>query len=226
MRHNSEACVRNREPILEALRSLLPNGLVLEIASGTGQHAAWFAASLPNIWQPSDRTSEARESTSDWCDGLPNVREPLDLDVMKPWPIDHAEAVFCANMVHISPWASTLALLEGAARILPVCGKLVLYGPFRRGGQMVASNMDFDAWLKARDPAFGVRDLEAVEAAAAGFSLAEVLELPANNLLVVFQRVPRRDDRDPPALPRTTQHPRAAGRLGDPRPHRAPRTRR
>ena len=186
MRLHSDACLRNREPILQALRPRLTCGLVLEIASGTGMHAAWFGAALPVVWQPTDADPGARASISAWCAALPNVREPLDLDVLKPWPIDHADAIFCANMIHISPWSTTPALFTGAARILPPSGRLFLYGPFRRGGRMVASNVEFDAWLQTRDPGFGVRDLEAVEAAAAGLTLAEVVELPANNLLTVW----------------------------------------
>jgi len=188
MRQHSEACVRNQGPILAALQPRLPAGLVLEVASGTGQHAAWFGAALPNTWQPTDRTPEGRASIQAWCAGVPNVLPPLDLDVLAPWPVERADAVYCANMVHIAPWACAQALVEGAARVLGPGGRLFLYGPFRRGGHLVPSNVDFDGWLKARDPAFGVRDLEAVEAAATGFTLAEVVEMPANNQLVVFDR--------------------------------------
>ena len=155
------------------------------------------------IWQPSDPDSGALESIAGWIAGLPTVRPPITLDVQHPWPalrgppdatggaagsLESPAAIFCANMVHISPWACTLALLDGAARALPG-GKLFLYGPFRRGGFLVPSNLDFDAWLKARDPAFGVRDLEAVESAATGFTLEEIVEMPANNLLTVWGRM-------------------------------------
>ncbi len=191
MRQTSEACLRNRGPILDALRPRLPPGLVLEIASGTGQHAAWLGGALPNTWQPSERTPEGRESIAEWCAGLPNVLPPLALDVTEAWPIDHADAVFCANMIHIAPWAATLALLEGAARVLPTGGLLFLYGPFRIRGAMAPSNVDFDAWLKARDPAYGVRDLEALQAAAPALELAERVELPANNLLTMWRRQAR-----------------------------------
>lgn len=193
MKRSSPACERNREPILAVLREVLPpTGLVLEIASGTGQHAVHFAAALTGLqWQPSDADPESRASVRAWAEeaALPNVLPPLTLDVLEPWPLARADAIFCANMVHISPWACTLALLAGAKAILPPGAPLVLYGPYRRGGHMVASNHEFEAWLKARDPRFGVRDLEAVIAAAAGFALDRVVEMPANNLVVVLRRV-------------------------------------
>lgn len=196
MRQHSEACLRNREPLWQALRCRLPAGLILEIASGTGMHAAFFGARLDDergantLWQPSDPDPGALGSIAAWCEGVPAVLPPVRLDVTEPWPglKTAPSALFCANMVHISPWACTLALLDGAARIVTPGGKLFLYGPFRRGGLMVPSNVDFDGWLKARNPAFGVRDLEAVASAAAGFALAEVLEMPANNLLTVWLR--------------------------------------
>lgn len=193
-RLDAPATGRNREPILEVLRRVLPPaGLVLEVASGTGQHAAFFAESLPDlVWQPTDRDPTHRTSIAAWTEGLPNVRPPLDLDTTRrPWPVERAEAVVCINMIHIAPWEAGLGLLDGAAAVLPPGGPLVLYGPYRRGGAHTApSNAAFDADLRARNPAWGVRDLEAVESAAvaAGFTLQEVVAMPANNLTVLFRR--------------------------------------
>lgn len=198
-RLDAPAAARNREPILAVLRRVLPEqGLVLEVASGTGQHAAHFAVALPGVvWQPSDPDPAHRASTAAWTEGMPNVRPPLDLDTGRwPWPVDRADAVVCSNMIHIAPWAACLGLLGGAAECLPAGAPLVLYGPYRRGGAHTApSNAAFDADLRARNPDWGVRDLEAVAAAAAGFVLEEVVEMPANNLTVVFRRL------DLPAVP-------------------------
>jgi len=193
-RLDAPATARNREPILTVLRRVLPPaGVVLEIASGTGQHAAFFAAALPGVeWQPSDPDPAHRASVAAWTAEVPNVRAPLDLDATRHlWPLARADAVLCVNMIHIAPWQACLGLLEGAAGVLPAGAPLVLYGPYRRGGAHTApSNAAFDADLRARNPAWGVRDLEAVQAAAAdaGFALAEVVEMPANNLTVVFRR--------------------------------------
>ena len=187
----SAACERNREPILAALRDELPaRGVVLEVASGTGMHAAWFAAALPGLtWQPTDREEASRRSVAAWCEGLPNVRPPLALDVLEPWPVDRADAVFCANMIHIAPWEAGRALLAGAARVLSAGAPLVLYGPFVRPGVETAeSNLRFDADLRARDPRWGLRSLDDVVAAAGGFRLARVVELPANNVVVALRR--------------------------------------
>ena len=184
---------RNKGPILEVLQRVLPQaGVVLEIASGTGQHAAHFAAALPHlVWQPSDADLRVHESIRAWTGELTNVRSPVALDVREPWPLARADAVLCINMIHISPWVATLALIEGAGRVLPQGGVLFLYGPYRRFGRHTApSNEAFDASLRARDPQWGVRDLEAVEecAAAAGLRLNEIVEMPANNLSVVFEK--------------------------------------
>ena len=193
-RLDAPATGRNREPLLAVLRRALPaEGLVLEVASGTGQHAAFFAEALPGlVWQPTDRDPTHRASIAAWTEGLPNVRPPLDLDTThRPWPVERAAAVVCINMIHIAPWEAGLGLLDGAAAVLPAGGPLVLYGPYRRGGMHTApSNAAFDADLRTRNPAWGVRDLEAVETAAlaAGFTLAEVVEMPANNLTVLFRR--------------------------------------
>lgn len=195
-RRHAPATERNRAPILEVLRRALPDtGTVLEVASGTGQHAVAFAAALPGlVWQPSDPDPELRASIAAWVGGggLANLRAPLALDATAPdWPVERADAVVCINMIHIAPWPAALGLLDGAARLLPAGGPLVLYGPFRRGGAHTApSNAAFDDDLRRRNPDWGVRDLETVAGAAAarGLSLAEVAEMPANNLTVVLRR--------------------------------------
>jgi len=197
-RRHAPATARNRDAILTALRRHLPaRGLVLEVASGTGEHAVHFAAALRHLtFQPSDPDPDARASIDAWARdaGLPNLRAALALDVTAPdWEeaAGRADAVLCVNMVHIAPWAATKGLMRGAARLLPVGGVLCLYGPFRREGRHTApSNAAFDAQLRASDPAWGVRDLEAVgnEAAARGFAPPVVKETPANNLFVAFRR--------------------------------------
>lgn len=189
------ATTRNRGPILEVLRRVLPpTGVVLEVASGSGQHAEHFARHLPGlIWQPSDMEAQHRVSIAAWCEGVANVRPPLALDVhQQPWPIAAADAVFCANMIHIAPWSAALALLEGAARVLGRDGgaPLVLYGPFRVGGAHTApSNEAFDQSLRSRDASWGVRDLDEVTACAAAHGLVhdETIAMPANNLSVVYR---------------------------------------
>lgn len=196
MKREAPAAARNREPILEVLRDRLPGrGLVLEVASGTGEHALHFAAALPGlVFQPSDPDPDARASIDAWVadSGLPNLRPALALDASGPnWPVAAADAVLCCNMIHISPWASAVGLVTGAGRILPPGGLLYLYGPYRRDGRHTApSNEAFDADLKRRNPAWGVRDLEAVAdlAVDAGFGGPEVVEMPANNLSVMFRR--------------------------------------
>jgi len=187
---------RNAAPILEVLRRVLPaRGTVLEIASGTGQHAVHFAGALPGLdWQPSDADPRSRASIDAWraYTGLPTLRAPLDLDVCRePWPIDAADAIVCINMIHISPWQASIALMKGAAARLPAGGVLFLYGPYRRDGAHTApSNEAFDAQLRARDPAWGVRDMEAVEALAQaeGLICEERVPMPANNFSVVFRK--------------------------------------
>ena len=187
---------RNCRPILDVLRQVLPaHGLILEIASGGGQHAAFFAPQFPAVtWQPSDPDATARASVQAWADAAncPNLRPPLDLDATAAaWPIDKADAVVCINMIHISPWEATLGLMRGCGRILPDGGVLYLYGPFRRSGQHTApSNATFDADLKSRDARWGVRDVGevATEAAAQGFGAPVIIPMPANNLSVVFRR--------------------------------------
>jgi hypothetical protein len=192
VRKHAPATLRNREAIASVLVEELPvTGLVLEIASGSGEHAAHFAQELPgHIWQPSDPDASARTSITAWCRGLANVRPPLDLDaVASVWPIDRADAVLCINMVHISPWEATLGLLGGAARLLAPGSPLIIYGPFRREGVPLApSNAAFDESLRARDARWGLRSVEAAREAARGFSLDRIVEMPANNLTLVFRR--------------------------------------
>jgi SAM-dependent methyltransferase len=193
VRLHAPATERNKQPILDVLQRVLPPvGLVLEIASGTGQHVAHFATALPHlVWQPSDLDLRVHQSIRAWTEPLTNVRPPLALDVRQPWPLAHADAVLCSNMIHISPWEAALALIDGAGRVLPQGGVLFLYGPYRRFGRhTAASNAAFDASLRATDPQWGVRDLEAVEerAAVAGLRLEEIVEMPANNLSVVLRK--------------------------------------
>ena len=194
-RRFAPAVARNRDPLLAVLRPRLPRrGLVLEVASGTGEHLAALAALTPDLtFQPTDPDPDARASTDAWAQHLSarNMRPALPLDAAAPEtrPVAAADAMLCVNMVHIAPWAATLGLLRGAARLLPPGAALVLYGPFRRGGIHTApSNAAFDASLRARDPAWGVRDLDAVAAAAEGFHRPEIIPMPANNLTVVFRR--------------------------------------
>jgi hypothetical protein len=185
---------RNREAILAVLREVLPaSGTVLELASGSGQHVAHFAAALPLLrWQPSDRDPELFASIAAWTHDLANVSEPLTLDVISShWPIARCEAVMCANMIHIAPWEACLGMLDGVARTLEGAGPLCLYGPFKRGGIHTApSNESFDRSLRERDARWGVRDLDEVtkEANDRGFALDRVFDMPANNLTVVFRR--------------------------------------
>jgi hypothetical protein len=196
-RQQAPAAARNRDPILAVLRGVLPqSGTVLEIASGSGEHSVHFARAMPGlIFQPSDPNPGARLSIAAWAaeSGLANLRPPLALDAASPsWSITAADSVLCINMIHISPWAATEGLIRGAAAILPPGGPLYLYGPYRRAGVATApSNEAFDQDLRRRDPAWGLRDLEAVAAlaAAAGFSGPAITGMPANNLSVVFRRL-------------------------------------
>ncbi|BCZ81530.1 SAM-dependent methyltransferase [Paraburkholderia terrae] len=196
LRQHAPSAERNREPILAVLERVLPaTGTVLEVASGTGQHAIHFAAALPHlVWQPSDLDDEARASIAAWTahSSLANVRPPLALDVRDAsWGIEAAAAIVCINMIHISPWASAQALIGGAGRLLGPGGVLFLYGPYRRSGAHTApTNAAFDEQLRRRNPAWGVRDMEAVVALAdaAGFDADEPVEMPANNFSLVFRK--------------------------------------
>ncbi len=193
---SSPAALRNRVLIADILRPLLPEtGLVLELASGTGEHVVHFARTMPGlIWQPSDPSPVARASIAAWTEGeaLENVRQPLDWDVTQaPMPVSHADAMVCINMIHISPWAATLALMEVAGQILPHGGVLYLYGPYRRADRALeAGNAAFDADLRARNPEWGLRDLAAVigVAGAQGLRCDDVIEMPANNLSVILRK--------------------------------------
>lgn len=186
---------RNRAPILEVLdRWLGPEARVLEVASGSGQHAAAWCAERPGWrWQPSDLGADERASIDAWCGPLSNVAPALALDVLGPWPEGPYDAVFCANMIHIAPWSCTPALLHGAAAVLRPGGRLLTYGPYRVDGRHTSpSNAEFDASLRARNPTWGVRDVGEVHAVAeeAGLAWVEQVELPANNRVLVFQRPP------------------------------------
>ncbi|MGA9581557.1 MAG: DUF938 domain-containing protein [Allosphingosinicella sp.] len=195
MKRSAPATERNREPIAAVLREILPGrGTLLEIASGTGEHAVFFAGLFPALrWLPSDPDPEALASIRARRDeaGLENLLEPVRVDAAAgTWPVATAAAILCVNMVHISPWAATEGLMRGAGRLLPAGAPLVLYGPYRRAGMPTApSNEAFDSSLRARNPEWGLRDLEAVEAEAAkhGLRLERVVEMPANNLTLVFR---------------------------------------
>ena len=195
-RETAPSAERNKQPILEVLaRVLPPSGLVLEIGSGTGQHVAHFAKALPGLtFQPSEMDASRHASIAAWIrhEQLANVRAPLGFDVTRlPWPVPAADAIVCINVIHISPWEATLALMKGAGEILPPGGVLVTYGPYKRGGVHTApSNEAFDASLRARDPSWGVRDMEEVAEVARenGLELTEAVPMPANNFTLVFRR--------------------------------------
>ena len=195
-KRSAPAALRNREPIAEVLREWLPaDGLVLEIASGTGEHAVHFAEAFPQLeWQPSDVDAAALASIEAWrgASGLANVRAPLVLDASSAdWPCDRAGAILSINMVHISPWASAIGLVRGAARLLPPCGALILYGPWLKDDiETAPSNLAFDADLRRRNPQWGLRRVEdfAELAAAHALALAEVRAMPANNLMLLFRK--------------------------------------
>lgn len=195
-RRFSPSVARNRDAILARLRDVLPPaGLLLEVASGGGEHAVHFAAALPGlVFQPSDPAPASRASIDAWAAaaGLANLRPALALDAVSPdWPVAAADAVLCINMIHIAPWAAAVGLVAGAARLLSAGGLLYLYGPFRRAGRHTApSNDAFDRDLRESNAEWGVRDLEAVTAlaAACGFAAPEVIDMPANNLSLAFRR--------------------------------------
>jgi SAM-dependent methyltransferase len=189
------AVARNRDPILTVLRRILPSrGTVLEIASGTGEHAIYFAQHLSHLkWQPTDLDPAALASIAAHraATTLPNLLAPLRLDVTAAaWPIEQADAVVSINMIHISPWSAAQGLMSGAARLLAAGNVLYLYGPFKENGIHTApSNAAFDASLQARDPKWGVRDIDDVRDLANkhGFDFVERVAMPANNLSLVFQ---------------------------------------
>lgn len=197
-RAHAPATLRNREPILAVLRRVLPQrGLLLEIASGTGEHAAFMTPQLGPalIWQPSDHRAEALAdidgNTGDTH--CPRIRPAIQLDVCAAvWPVERADAMYCANMIHIAPWAAAEGLFAGAAHVLAAGAPLILYGPFKRHSSHTApSNERFDAALRAQDPRWGVRCLDAEVQPLAegnGFVLEEIIAMPANNLTVIFRR--------------------------------------
>jgi hypothetical protein len=195
MKKHAPATARNREPIREVLDRELPaTGLVLEIASGTGEHAVAFARAFPTItWQPSDPSPDSVASIAAHRDeaALPNLAAPLLLDITAPCPLSHADAIVCINMVHIAPWEAALALFATAGTILSSGALLYLYGPFLFDGETAPSNREFDASLRARDPRWGVRDVRDLTAAAtsAGLSLRGAVSMPANNHSLLFRRV-------------------------------------
>jgi len=193
---SAPAALRNREPIADVLAEWLPaSGTVLEIASGSGEHALFFAKRFPALeWQPSDVHPDALASIAAWRDtaDLPNLRPPLTIDAAAAdWPIGRADAVLSINMVHISPWASALGLLAGAELLLGQGAPLILYGPWLKDDiETVPSNLDFDADLKRRNPAWGLRRIENFAAAAEpqGFTLEDVRQMPANNLMILLRK--------------------------------------
>ncbi len=195
-KEHAPSTLRNRDPILDVLKRVLPDsGMVLEIASGSGEHAAYFAPRLNGLtWQPSAPNADNRASIRSWATDAQadNLKEPVELDVLaQPWPISGADAMVCVNMIHISPWQVTRALMVGAGRTLSEGGVLYLYGPYKIDGEHTApSNQAFDEDLKSRDSEWGIRDLGdvAAEAAANGLTHVETVKMPANNLSVVFRR--------------------------------------
>jgi SAM-dependent methyltransferase len=194
VKQSSPATERNREPICEVLAKHLPEqGLVLEIASGAGEHAVHMARAFPKLeWQPTDVDPDALASIAAWSAeaALPNLRQALVLDVMQPWPVAQADAIVCINMVHIAPWEAAVALLAGAGRVLPPRGLLYMYGPYRFNGVTAPSNEEFERSLQARDPRWGVRDIRQLTVAAtgAGLALEHVVGMPANNHSLIFRR--------------------------------------
>lgn len=195
-RRSAPAALRNREPIANVLRDWLPeSGLVLEVASGTGEHVVYFAQAFPQLeWQPSDLDQSALGSISAWraSAALANVREPILVDSSSPdWPIERADAILNINMVHISPWDATIGLLDGASALLEAGAPLILYGPWLLDGiETAASNVDFDSDLRRRDPSWGLRKVEEFTALAEtrNFMLIEQRGMPANNLMLLFRK--------------------------------------
>jgi len=196
-KRESPAAQRNREPIADVLADVLPErGIVLEMASGTGEHVVHFAKRFAHLdWYPSDPDAEARASIAAHVAqaGIANVMPPLALDAAaSEWPLDAADAILCINMVHISPWEATEGLFAGAARLLPpMDGPLILYGPYlEREVETAPSNLAFDESLRARDPRWGLRDLANVDALAKrhGFTRTLRVAMPANNLIVVYRK--------------------------------------
>lgn len=198
-KRHAPATARNRDVIAQVLRETLPStGLVLEVASGSGEHVVHFARLFPALrWQPSDPEPAALGSIEAWTGeaALANIAPPIALDATTSdaWPLSAADAILCINMVHISPWEATLGLLRNAATLLPSGGPLILYGPhFREGTETAPSNLAFDESLRSRDPQWGLRWVHDLEAAARaeGLALDRIVEMPANNLSLIFRRGP------------------------------------
>jgi len=197
VKRHAPAAGRNREPIAAVLtEELPPSGVMLEIASGTGEHAVHFARTFPHLdWQPSDPDPDARESIATWREeaGLPNLLPPLELDAADAdWPLANADAVLCINMVHISPVAATEGLVAGAARLLAPGAPLILYGPyFDAEVETAPSNLAFDRDLRSRNPEWGLRPVEWLDGLAqnAGFRRTRRVAMPANNLTLVYRRM-------------------------------------
>jgi SAM-dependent methyltransferase len=195
-RRSAPAALRNREPIADVLADWLPaSGLVLEVASGTGEHSVHFAGRFPDLdWQPSDTHAQALASIRAWRkqSELANLRDPIELDASAPdWPMDRADAVLNINMVHITPWSAAIGLLTGAQRLLAPGAPLILYGPwFSDRIETAPSNLAFDSDLKARDPEWGLRRVEdfAAEAQSRGFEFVAQRPMPANNLMLLFRK--------------------------------------
>lgn len=195
-KRHAPATFRNRDAIADVLEGVLPSsGTVLEVASGTGEHIVHFAHRFQQlVWQPSDYAGVSLPSIAAWVAeaGVPNVRPAVPLDAAsKDWPVPRADAILCINMIHIAPWAATIGLMAGAGRLLPTGAPLYLYGPFLQDGvETAASNLAFDQSLKERDPDWGLRNLSAVSLLAAGQGLVldKVIEMPANNLSVIFRK--------------------------------------
>ncbi len=193
-RLHAPAFARNGDAIREALRGILPeSGHVLEVASGSGEHIVHIARAFPQLaFQPTDRDPAALASIDAWAlqAKLANILPSMWLDAATPsWPVDRTDAILCINMVHISPWAATRGLFANAARILPAGGALVLYGPFDRAEiPLAASNAAFDADLRARNPAWGLRHVEALTALANGFAPPQVIDMPANNIVLIYRQ--------------------------------------
>lgn len=186
---------RNRDALLEVLKPRLPaQGRVLEIGSGSGQHHVFFGAALPHLsWQPTDLAPENLKSIAAWQDLQPSagLLPAKMLDLLQEWPVQSADAVLCFNVIHISPWACTPALFQGAGQVLSKGGRLFTYGPYTFGGEHTsASNVRFEAWLKSMDPDFGVRDAHQLAQLAQdnGLSLVEKVTMPANNFTLVFEK--------------------------------------
>ncbi len=197
MRRVSSAAARNRDPILDVLKRVLPDrGRLLEVASGTGQHAAYFAPHFPAVqWQPSDPDADMFASIEAWRtdSAADNLLAPIRVDATETaWPVGTVDAMMCLNMIHIAPWAACLGLLKGAARHLDMNGVLYLYGPYMVGGKHTApSNEAFDQSLRSRNPEWGIRNLDdvALEARLNGLQLAETVKMPANNFSVIFRKM-------------------------------------